>query len=312
MSPLVASRTNTSGLSVALFNSTAAVSRACASASRTAPCTCGVQRRLYASCTRGSFSDARCDSRIWLPSFRCARFRAVVAAPAYARACMIRASNAPGLPRSASSEREAATSAVSTRMSASRNARLSSASIPWVPFSSESPSFASSVTGAIPARFMASPPGRISPRNAARPSPITTCARCASGARSPEAPTEPCDGITGCTLAFSIWQRVSTTRGRTPLSPFASAFARSSIIARVSASLSGEPTPLACERTKFTCSCRTCSAEIRTEASFPNPVLMPYAVAPEATTRSTTARDAFIRSIAPRASETFWPRRAAS
>ena len=29
------------------------------------------------------------------------------------------------------------------------------------------------------------------------PSPMTTCARCASGARSPDAPTEPCDGITG-------------------------------------------------------------------------------------------------------------------
>jgi len=32
--------------------------------------------------------------------------------------------------------------------------------------------------------------------------------------------TEPCEGITGCTLLFSIWQSVSTMRGRTPLKPF--------------------------------------------------------------------------------------------
>ena len=225
-------------------------------------------------------------------------FPAVIAAPAYARACMIRASNAPGLPRSASSEREAATSAASTVTSASCSAKLSSASMPCLPFKSDSPSFASSATGVIPARFMASPPGRVSSRKFAWPSPITTCARCASGARSPDAPTEPCEGITGCTLAFSIWQSVSTTRGRTPLKPFASALARSNIIARVSASLSGTPRPQAWERTRFTCSCRTCSVEMRTEASFPNPVFIPYAVAPDATRRSTTAREAFIRLMA--------------
>ena len=33
-------------------------------------------------------------------------------------------------------------------------------------------------------------------RRSASPSPISTSARCASGARSPEAPTEPCAGIT--------------------------------------------------------------------------------------------------------------------
>jgi hypothetical protein len=41
---------------------------------------------------------------------------------------------------------------------------------------------------------------------------------------------------------------------------------------------------------------------MRTEASFPKPVLIPYAVAPDATSRSTTPREAFIRSIAETAS----------
>ena len=73
----------------------------------------------------------------------------------------------------------------------------------------------------------------------------------------------------------SMAQSVSTTRGRTPLRPLARAFARSTIIARVSASLSEAPTPQQCERTRFTCRLRTCSAEMRTDASLPNPVLMP-------------------------------------
>ena len=50
-------------------------------------------------------------------------------------------------------------------------------------------------------------------------------------------------------------QSVSTTCGRMPLSPLARALARSSIMARVSASVSGSPTPQAWERTRLTCSC---------------------------------------------------------
>ena len=274
-SPDFASRTKTSGLSVALLSSTCATARAWASASRTAPCTWGAQRKLYASCTRGSFAAARCDSRIWLPLLRRERFRAVVTAPAKGRAAVMRESKAFGLPRKASSESAAATSAVSARISASRRARLTRASIPCVPFRRERPSFASRATGAMPARRRASAPGSVSPLRWARPSPMTTWARCASGARSPDAPTEPCDGVTGNTLALSMAQRVSTTIGRMPLNPLARALARSRIIARVSGSLRGSPTPHACERTRFTWSWRTCSAEMRTEASFPKPVLMP-------------------------------------
>ena len=43
------------------------------------------------------------------------------------------------------------------------------------------------------------------------PSPISASARCASGARSPLAPTLPCDGTIGVTPRFSISQIVSIT-----------------------------------------------------------------------------------------------------
>ena len=66
---------------------------------------------------------------------------------------------------------------------------------------SASPSFGASVAGGRPARASAAAPG--SPRRScqASPSPISTSARCASGARSPLAPTDPRDGTTGCTRA---------------------------------------------------------------------------------------------------------------
>ena len=68
-----------------------------------------------------------------------------------------------------------------------------------VPLRSVRPSLASSTSGARPARRSASPPGRRSPSSSASPSPISTSARCASGARSPDAPTEPRDGMSGWT-----------------------------------------------------------------------------------------------------------------
>jgi hypothetical protein len=46
--------------------------------------------------------------------------------------------------------------------------------------------------------------GRRSPPISASPSPIIAAAICASGARSPDAPTEPCAGITGVTPARSM------------------------------------------------------------------------------------------------------------
>ena len=58
---------NTSGLSETAFASVSRMLAAWRSWSRHAPITCGWQRRLYGSCTRGQFL---CDSRMALPARR--------------------------------------------------------------------------------------------------------------------------------------------------------------------------------------------------------------------------------------------------
>ena len=49
----------------------------------------------------------------------------------------------------------------------------------------------------MPSFSSAASAGRISPRTSILPLPISAAIRCASGARSPDAPTLPCDGMTG-------------------------------------------------------------------------------------------------------------------
>jgi hypothetical protein len=66
----------------------------------------------------------------------------------------------------------------------------------------------------------ASAPGRRSPPMKASPAPIITAAICASGARSPDAPTDPCAGITGVTPFAPAWPRSGDiTSQRTPDAP---------------------------------------------------------------------------------------------
>ena len=101
----------------------------------------------------------------------------------------------------------------------------------WVPLISASPSLAPSTSGSSPARRSASAPGSSSPPTSASPSPTSGSARCASGARSPLAPSEPRDGTRGCTPAASSASSSSTVSRRTPEAPVASALARSSIAA---------------------------------------------------------------------------------
>ncbi len=130
------------------------------------------------------------------------------------------------------------------------------------------------------------------------------------GARSPEAPSEPFSGITGCTPAFSMLTRVSTSSGRTPEDPWHSALARSSSIARTASAGRGRPQPTAWLTIRLCCSRLTCSAEIRTLLSAPKPVLMPYTARPSRKMPSTISRE---RRIAGRASperDTLAPHRA--
>ena len=119
---------------------------------------------------------------------------------------------------------------------ASRRARTSpsaaNAVMNCVPLMSESPSFAAGRIGSSPTRVSASNPGRRSPSTNASPSPTSGSARCASGARSPEAPTEPRLGTTGSTPRSRQASSSSTVSMRAPEFPLASVFARSSIAAR--------------------------------------------------------------------------------
>ena len=87
------------------------------------------------------------------------------------------------------------------------------------------------------------PRGRTPRRERSAPSPISESARCASGARSPLAPTLPCSGTGGHSPALSIAASSSARSGRAPEYPFVMTFARSSIIARTSRSGSRSPTP---------------------------------------------------------------------
>ena len=101
------------------------------------------------------------------------------------------------VPLRASTARAPSTSAVSARTSACRVARSPTASIAWVPLMSEMVSLASSTRGLMSACFRASAAGMRLPWNQASPSPMRTSPRWERGARSPLAPTLPCDGITG-------------------------------------------------------------------------------------------------------------------
>jgi hypothetical protein len=98
---------------------------------------------------------------------------------------------------------------------------------------------------------------------------------CASGARSPDAPTEPFSGITGTTPLSSMASISSTVAGFTPDAPRPSEISFSAMISRTMSADSGWPMPQQCDRIRLRCSVATSSGAMRTEASFPKPVLMP-------------------------------------
>jgi len=125
MSPFFASRTKTSGLSVALFNSTAAISVP-------APANPAPPVHLRRATQALRILHARIFFRRAMRLANLAALIQVRKIPPCRRGTRVRARmhdarvERAGLPRRASSESEARTSAVSTRTSASRNARLSS------------------------------------------------------------------------------------------------------------------------------------------------------------------------------------------
>ena len=105
-----------------------------------------------------------------------------------------------------------------------------------------------------PRQRLAAGPGPA-PSTVASPSPMSTSAMCASGARSPDAPRLPRDGTTGWTAALSIATSSSTRSARTPEQAD-----RQGVRAQERAWRarprpgSGSPTPAAWERTRLRCS----------------------------------------------------------
>ena len=144
-----------------------------------------------------------------------------------------------------------------------------------VPLIRASPSLGPSTTGVRPAARRASSPGMTCPCNVASPAPIITAAICAKGARSPEAPTDPCTGITGSTPVASIPSISAQISQRTPEAPRPSDRSFNAIIRRTVAGSSASPTPQQCDRIRLRCRVWVSRGAILTEASLPKPVFTP-------------------------------------
>ena len=125
-------------------------------------------------------------------------------------------------------------------------ASTSMPSIPSVPLISARPSFSRSTTGARPAARSASAAGMRAPcASVTSPSPVSASAQWASGARSPEQPSEPCSWTTGVMPALSSAAYAVAVSGWTPVWPVASVERRSSIIARTTSRSTSGPLPAA-------------------------------------------------------------------
>ena len=96
------------------------------------------------------------------------------------------------------------------------------------------------------------------------PSPISARAQCASGARSPEQPSEPYSCTTGVMPALSRAASVSAVSGRTPVWPVARVRqAQQHQRARRPRARPRGPSPAACERTSERCSwARSCWRDV--------------------------------------------------
>jgi hypothetical protein len=158
---------------------------------------------------------------------------------------------------------------------AASTASASSAVLTCVPLMSARPSLARSVMGLHFAPRSAAAPSSSACRATHGPSPSRTSAMCASGARSPLAPTEPRLGSTGTMPALKTGQRVLDQ-----LAAHAAVAAREVGDAQREgqaahvASRCG-PTPAAWLRTRLSCRRRSCASGTRTLDSLPKPVLMP-------------------------------------
>ena len=222
----------------------------------------------------------------------------------------MRSWNGVALPRSASTVSAQQTSAALASRIASSTARHPIAVMICVPLISARPSFSRSSSGRRRTAASACAPVTFLPSAAnISPRPISGSAMWLSGARSPLAPTEPCEGITGAKPALNSASACCSSSRRTPEKPSARLWMRGAKASRLVATGSGSPTPVAWLSSRLVCSVASWSSAMRTPASFPKPVLMPYIVRPVATASSTTLRLARTRRTAAGASAALQPGR---
>ena len=134
------------------------------------------------------------------------------------------------------------TSAVRYKFSASKSPASAVAVENCVPFNNANPSLGPSDSGTRPAWASAASAGIRSPATKISPTPIIVAVRCDKGARSPEAPTEPCDGITGVRPWARKASSIATVEGLTPDAPCARLANFSAIISRTVGTDIGLPT----------------------------------------------------------------------
>jgi hypothetical protein len=155
--------------------------------------TCGWQRNEYGSCTR---VQSTCEARIALPAIR-SGIRAPPRSGRVGRALV----DAVIERRIAALERidrhGAGDDGAANTSSAPNSPASASAVETCVPLISASPFLGAQLERRSPAKRKPSAAGSTRPLTRTWPMPSSTALRCASGARSPEAPTEPCAGITG-------------------------------------------------------------------------------------------------------------------
>ena len=144
-----------------------------------------------------------------------------------------------------------------------------------VPLLSASPSLDASTTGVKSACANASFASITSPLYSTLPKPIKPSAMHESGAKSPEAPTEPFSGTIGWIPAFSISSKVCRVSSRMPEFPLAREFALKSIAALTYFCSYGLPIEQVWLIIKFRCSTAVCSVSIATFANLPKPVVSP-------------------------------------
>ncbi len=108
---------------------------------------------------------------------------------------------------------------------------------------------APSTSGDRPAWASARSAGTGRPSTKTEPTPISTAAMCASGAKSPEAPTDPWQGTTGVNPRASKASSNWTVSRRTPDAPWARLASLRAIMSRAIDAGMGWPTPAACDST---------------------------------------------------------------